>query len=329
MARDNKSECTHIWAVLALLVLLLPSGCRCDDIASRPTFSAVYSTAETRAQRTRGEMFRVGLIAAAQARAPSYVVRPGVYRLPGGNITLSRAENMVIFCAGVTFITESAGNLINFSVCKNITLRGPVVWDTTVLPYCQGRIISIGTDFRSFHLQLLPGYVLVEAEQIIRRFHVFDSSGKLLDWQQQRFLNATAIGDGRVRVQLSQPLLDARQTQIGNIVALEGRTGEGHAMMTTMATYYNCANMSLEHVTIYTGAGHLYEGGTTGFSKQINVRCVTPKNTNRLIAGQPTQHILNSGSLVYERCEFGVGWVSPAAVGWGCMCVRAVRLLCL
>lgn len=270
--------------------------------ADAPTYATSYTDAEIADQRQRGTDFRQGLLAAIAAKQTTYTVAPGVCRLAGGQLRLQGVENLVVDCADVTFITEDTGrgfNLIAFNDCKNITLRGPAIWDTAHLPTRQGRVVAVDPAGKGFDLEVAPGYALASTKAGSSRYHVFDASGRLLTWSQQSFESTALIKERTLHVALKRPSLVPLAP--GQIVALEG--GGGH-----LASYNNCENMTLSDLTIHTGVAHLYERGTRGFSKQINIRCVTPAGTNRLIAGQPIQHALKNGTLIYDGCEFGVGW---------------------
>jgi hypothetical protein len=270
--------------------------------ADTPTYATAYTDAEIAAQRQRGTDFRQGLLAAIATKKTQYTLAPGVYRLAGGGLRLDGVENLVIDCKDVTFITEDTGkgiNLIAFTACKDIALRGPAVWDTAHLPFSQGRVVAVDPAGLSFDLDVPPGYALSAQKQGPARYHVFDASGRLLTWAQQGFESTALLKERTLRVSLKRPSLVPLAP--GQVVALE--VGRG-----SLASYNNCENMTLADFTIHTGVAHLYERGTRGFSKQLNIRCVTPAGTNRLIAGQPIQHALKNGTLIYDGCEFGVGW---------------------
>ena len=160
-------------------------------------------------------------------------------------------------------------------------------------------MVTVDPAGRSFELEIFPGYQVEAAKKGSSRYHVFDSTGRLLTWSQQNFENTSVVADRRVRVELARPSLVPLAP--GQIIALEGPGAH-------LAFYDNCEDMTLTDFTIYTGVAHLYERGTRGFSKQLNIRCLTPVGSNRLIAGQPIQHILKNGTLIYDGCEFGVGW---------------------
>ncbi len=270
--------------------------------ADAPTYATAYTDAEIAGQRQRGSDFRQGLLAAIAAKQTTYTVAPGVYRLSGGELRLDKVENLVIDCKDVTFITEDTGkgiNLISFNACKDITLRGPAVWDTAHLPFSQGRVLAVDPAGLSVDLDMPPGYALSAQKQGPSRYHVFDASGRLLTWAQQSFQSIALLKERTLRVSLKRPSMVPLAP--GQVVALE--VGRG-----SLASYNNCENMTVADFTIHTGVAHLYERGTRGFSKQLNIRCVTPAGTNRLIAGQPIQHALKNGTLTYDGCEFGVGW---------------------
>lgn len=270
--------------------------------ADAPTYATTYTDTEIAHQRQRGTDFQKGLLAAIAAKQTTYTVAPGVYRLAGSQLSLKGVENLLIDCKDVTFITEDKGrgfNLIAFNGCKNITLRGPAIWDTANLPTRQGRVVAVDPAGRYFDLDVAAGYALASTKVGKSRYHVFDASGRLLTWAQQSFESTAVIKERTLRVELTRPSLVPLAP--GQIVALEGGGGQ-------LAAYNNCENMTLADLTIHTGVAHLYERGTRGFSKQFNIRCVTPAGTNRLIAGQPIQHALKNGTLIYDGCEFGVGW---------------------
>ncbi len=270
--------------------------------ADAPTYATAYSDAEIADQRQRGTDFQKGLLAAIAAKQTTYTVAPGVYRLSGGGLRLDNVENLVVDCKDVTFITEDTGrgiDLIAFNACKDISLRGPAIWDTAHLPFSQGRVVAVDPAGLSFDLDMPLGYALSAQKQGPSRYHVFDASGRLLTWAQQGFHSIALLKDRTLRVSLKRTSLVPLAP--GQVVALE--VGRGH-----MASYNNCENMTVADFTIHTGVAHLYERGTRGYSKQINIRCVTPAGTNRLIAGQPIQHALKNGTLIYDGCEFGVGW---------------------
>ncbi len=270
--------------------------------ADAPTYATTYTDAEIADQRQRGTDFRQGLLAAIAAKQTTYTVAPGVCRLAGGQLRLTGVENLVIECKDVTFITEDTGSgigLISFAECKNVTLRGPAIWDTAHLPFRQGRVVAVDPAGLNFDLEIAPGYALEASKAGPHRYHVFDASGRLLTWSQQSYESTAVIKEHTLRVALKRP--SSVPLVPGKIVALE--SGSGH-----LASYNNCENMTLADLTIYTGVAHLYERGTRGFSKQLNIRCLTPAGTNRLIAGQPIQHALKNGTLIYDGCEFGVGW---------------------
>ncbi|MCX6936922.1 MAG: right-handed parallel beta-helix repeat-containing protein [Verrucomicrobia bacterium] len=270
--------------------------------ADAPTYATAYTDAEIAEQRQRGTDFRQGLLSAIAAKQTTYTVAPGVYRLAGGGLRLDKVENLVIDCKDVTFITEDTGkgiDLISFNACKDITLRGPAVWDTAHLPFSQGRVLAVDPAGLSFDLDMPPGYALSAQKQGPSRYHVFDAGGRLLTWAQQSFQSIALLKDRTLRVSLKRPSLVPLTP--GQVVALE--VGKG-----SLASYNNCENMTVADFTIHTGVAHLYERGTRGYSKQLNIRCVTPAGTNRLIAGQPIQHTFRNGTLIYDGCEFGVGW---------------------
>ncbi len=132
-------------------------------VSTNPTFTVSYTAAQKSAQSTAGASMMTALVNAATSGQTSYTIAPGVYRVVGGSSTLNNISNFTIHCANVTIWLDvnSAGTSLQWlklSNCQNVSIVGPVVFDSDSLQMIQGAVTAFSAANGTMDIQITPGY---------------------------------------------------------------------------------------------------------------------------------------------------------------------------
>lgn len=104
-----------------------------------------WTEEEKAAQRKAFIEAKTRLDRAVSEKAAAFIVSPGVYRFPGTGIIVQGATNLTIQAAGCEFVCEPVDDKFEafiFNRCDNVTLKGPLVLDSEVMPYFQGALLA-------------------------------------------------------------------------------------------------------------------------------------------------------------------------------------------
>ena len=241
-------------------------------MAEAPAYTEVVNDSEILGQHQRSKCFRQGMLVVKQTR---YTVAPRGYRLSDFKFPIVGVENLVNVCQVVTFISEEDGvcfKLTALGARQNITQRGHIVWETLNLSARQGRVGAVDSEGTGPELEIASAYSQVFLKAGPSRFRALTAKPLKLASSQQELEGTTLNNLGTQRVALIRPSLVPFGP--GRIAAREF-TG-GH-----LGCIIYCANMTLVDLTIRTGLAHLYERCTRRLSKQRNIHCVIPADTNR------------------------------------------------
>ena len=205
---------------------------------------------------TPGDQLSVqaGLDKAINAGATRVVVPPGIYRLvsppgSGSHIYLHDVSNLTIEAKGVTFLLQTDQQGINFSHCKNVTLRGCVIMHE-IPPFTQGIIESVSADRKSIQVRIHAGYPGLDApgRPANTTGYLFDR--KTRQWKRGGLDYSTEkidlIKNGVYDLHFGGSLDKA--VEISDLIAFRGTGGQDIFLG-------DCAKMRIEDVTIRNGGG--------------------------------------------------------------------------
>lgn len=132
--------------------------------ANDPAYPVTYSEAQKAAQLVAGTNMMNAIIAAANSGATNYTIPPGVYRIYGGYYTLNNlTQSFTINCSNVEMWLVADTNLnslnwIHINNCSNVSVLGPITFDSDNRIICQGTVESWNAANGTINLQIMPGY---------------------------------------------------------------------------------------------------------------------------------------------------------------------------
>ena len=180
------------------------------------------------------------------------VIAPGVYRLApeaGQNIiwALRDLKDVEIIANGVTLIGTKLTRAVALENCQRVTLQGLTV-DYDPLPFTQGTVIAAAPDKSWIEIQIHDGY----PRQPYARIDIVDSQTRYRK-KGMPFLwgtKAEMVAPNVVRVTL-KGIGDA--AQIGDYASLS--TGQENGGVPHAVTIENCADITLQNVTVQSAPG--------------------------------------------------------------------------
>lgn len=271
-----------------------------------PLHLKTYSEEEKAAQRKAYDNAKAGLDRAVAEKADSFTFPPGVYRYPGTGISVHGATNLTIHAAGCEFICESVNDNFEgfvFSRCDAVTLKGPMVLDSEVMPYFQGVVLGFskpGEGAVEVKVRPLQGYPLRPRHvKENSRAAVFDpDTGAQISRGQWSRFRAENAADGTVILRSPKWDDNIDSLAVGRIMALEGYG--------TAFSFRDCKNMTIDGMDSFAG-GTFTGAGIEGRFTVRNFRLIPRPGTNRLVASQIGQFNYACDFTV-EDSEFGMGW---------------------
>ncbi len=171
----------------------------------------------------------------------------GIFRVPG-KVAVSGAEGLTIEGYGCTLIFPPEGEMLQFSGCRDLTIKGLTV-DCGPLPFTQGTIVSVAEDGGSFEYEVHAGYpLLVEGVR-------YGSSGAFVFARESRRWRqdvpdiypsrSDVLSPTRGRISFSGNLPGYANLATGDLVAF--KNPKGNAFL-----FRGCDTLLVEDVTVYT-----------------------------------------------------------------------------
>jgi len=263
--------------------------------SDRPHVVRDYTSSEKEEHARTGDelMHRFRSEAASGA---TFVISPGVYRIPGGAFVAKSLTDFTISAAHVTFIMDGdAGTAFYFDECKRCTLEGPVQFKLAVPWYSSGRLLGTQTvdGTTGVRIEILTGFSQ-DLEQD-GTWYPFNEEGEQLG--EKKFSGLKDLGEGHFLLQGAswEPRPDQYVAVRAN-VASYGVVGQSR----------NSADLTYRDITAY-GFGSPSARNTLGYIHYINYRVRPEPGTSQLFVGQPGQFWTLGGSFVFDGCEFHTG----------------------
>lgn len=235
----------------------------------------------------------------------------GRYQVPS-TITVKNLDKFTIDGNGSILLMPTRGELLAFFGIKDITVKNLTV-DCDPLPFTQGTITKISSDFSVFEYEVHPGYPTLE--RFIKSHKRIGSSGifvfdpENLRWRQDvpdlytRQSGMITTTKGRLKFNHTMP--GYRNIKVGDYLAFKNMAGNAFL-------FKGCGNITMEDVTVYTGpgAGFLMR---TCYGKVRMTRCKIERGPKP--AGATHERLLSTiadgFNLAYSRkgvtmedCEF-------------------------
>jgi hypothetical protein len=272
-----------------------------------PVHLKTWSEEAKAAQRKAFIEAKAGLDRAVTDKSAAFSFPPGVYRYPGTGITVQGATNLTIHAAGCEFICEPLNDKFEgfvFSRCDTVTLKGPLVLDSEVMPYFQGTVLGFskpGDGAVEIKAQPMQGYSLrprhINGDD--NRAAVFDpDTGAMINGGQWARFQAEKNADGTVTLRCPKWGGNIEVLAVGRTIAVEG--------VGTAFDCRGCKNMAIDGVDSF-GGGTFGGKGVEGRFTVRNFRLIPRPGTHRLVANQVGQFNYAS-DLTVEDSEFGMGW---------------------
>ena len=265
-----------------------------------PVYPVIYSDAQKKAQLEAGTAMQQAVNAAAgNPNIRTYTIPPGVYRLPksGTAFSWSNTHDFTLNMAGVEIILPGGGKIFNLTHTRNISINGPVTFDSDSPTSSQGIIIDYDASTGLMKFKVMPGYQMNLPEKtgfdayspqgvyLANGSYAGYSEGKLID-ASERIM--------QVKVEANNPIYSA-----GNLVAI-GLNGS------QVLECDDVNGLTMRDLNLYEGGGFLH-GGTSGDVKFINLRGSRRPGTNRLYNVTGSQAWNTAGTVTFDGCELGGG----------------------
>ena len=276
-----------------------------------PVFLKTWTEDEKAAQRKAYAEAKAGLDRAIAEKAAEFTFLPGVYRYPGTGVTVQGATNLTIHAAGCEFVSEPVNEHFDgflFSRCDNVTLKGPLVLDSSEMPYFQGTVLSYskpGDGAVEIRLQPMKGYKLQHRHMDGYKSPagVFDpETGAQIHRGQWRVFKGEYNPDGTVTVRSPKWGPNSESIAVGRIFALSGLGSScGSAF-----SFQECKNMTIDGMDSFSGA-NFFGFGIEGRFTVRNFRLIPRPGTSRLVTTGVGQFNY-ACDMTVEDSEFGVAW---------------------
>jgi hypothetical protein len=308
MFPNKSAACLSAWLALVLCRLTPAVASRADAFAPAaydvrdPVYPVSYGEAEKNAQRDLGRAIVRQIDAAVKAGDKSFVVPPGIYRLPGkgrdDHIGFWKVNSFALHLANTEFILENGGNFISAETCQDISVIGPVKIDADPLCYSQGTVLAHDDAIGLTRVKIMAGYQVTIAEKgTIDAFSPLGACLQNPSWAGYTQAKVIDAEQGIVEVKtgsgkdIYKGLYDA-----GNLLAM--RSGSP-----VFASIRDLGNLTVKDVEIYTGAGFLWGGGSGDWTF-THVLGIRPPGTNRLYGAGGCQVGNTGGNVTFDGCEF-------------------------
>lgn len=265
---------------------------------SAPAHPKAYTESEKADQRDRARDVLARMRAAIAAKAPSFTIPPGVYRI-AATIALDRVTDFTLVARDVEFIMEAdpVRDFMSLFACERFAIEGPLVIDCDPIAFSQGEIVAFDAAAKALEVRILEGY-----KTTLRpgRIMIFDREGRWLPQTMNDFsAPQPAVGRHlRVTVPASEEM--APLYRPGNLIAFES---PGAAFAARQSNY------RFTDVSVYGGYNMItWEDQAIGPNLYQRCRITRRPGTNRLIGGAGPQQNYASGGPRYEQCEFAYCW---------------------
>lgn len=279
--------------------------------ADRPTGYPVWSEAEKKALREKGQKLLASIREASKARRGTIVIPPGDYLFHARwsqASTLGDLADLVIEAKGVTFWFEPPLiHALLFERCRNVTVRGLTI-DFTVPCWFQARVTEVDHSKKTLQAEVMKDYAPRDSggkpeSSGNRALMFYDAGGRFINSQH-------SPGDWRL-LEDGQTIVCEKVARAGIPAALKA----GDYVVGTLRTgaalrSNNCEGMRFENVNLWSSPGMaVNEGGGRGGNQYLKVRATRRPLTNRLHAfGADIFHLAGADrGPVLDRCEMAYG----------------------